>query len=390
MTEGDMLFDPIVRNKLWFAEGIGVWHGTVQMNNQWSDGITWNSQNTGIEQLVAYTIISPPGGSILVGSGDRPVFYIDDPDRYPTNHGPDNENAIISGFALDYAASAPNFIAGIFNWIGKERSAYSIDGGKNWKQFLSKPADAVSGKIGGSIAVSTPLNIVWVAGNNGNPYYTLDGGKTWHAISIPGIPTTGETGWIYAYFLDRHIVAADRVISATFYLYNYRRGLYRSTDGGANWTLVKPGQIAPFSGFNAKLKSVPGQAGHLFFTSGQLGNPGDPKPNEAGLFMHSTDGGRVWKPIPKVREVYDFGFGKPEEAGDYPALYIVGWVNRQYGVWRSNDRGNNWTQIGKWPGGSLDQVKSVQGDMNRYGRVYVGFSGSGYAYGDSAAVRDRR
>jgi hypothetical protein len=30
-------------------------------------------------------------------------------------------------------------------------------------------------------------------------------------------------------------------------------------------------------------------------------------------------------------------------------------------------------------------VKVVAGDPNIYGRVYVGFSGSGYAYGDPAS-----
>lgn len=390
MSEGDMLYDPTTPNKLWFAEGIGVWYANVPADTLWSTGITWNSRNAGIEQLVAYTIISPPGGKPLVGSGDRPVFYIDNPDVYPSVHGPDNENAIISGFALDYSATAPNFVAGIFNWPGKERSAYSTDGGRTWKQFVSKPADAVEGRIGGCIAVSTPSNIVWVAGNNGNPYYTKDGGATWLQISLPGVPTSGTTGWIFAYFLDRHIVAADRAKSGTFYLYNYLKGLYRSSDEGDSWTLVKRGQIAPWSGFNAKLKSVPGRSGHLFFTAGQLGNPGDPKPNPAGSFMRSTDGGTRWTPIPNVREVYDFGFGKAATSDGYPTIYIAGWVNREYGVWESDNQGDSWTQIGKWPTGSLDYVKAVQGDMNIYGRVYVGFSGSGYAYGDRANGQPRR
>src|SRR5262249_34417862 len=37
-------------------------------------------------------------------------------------------------------------------------------------------------------------------------------------------------------------------------------------------------------------------------------------------------------------------------------------------------------QIGTFPNNSLDQIKTISGDPNIYGQVYVGFSGSGYAY----------
>lgn len=55
----------------------------------------------------------------------------------------------------------------------------------------------------------------------------------------------------------------------------------------------------------------------------------------------------------------------------------------EYGIFRSDDEGQTWKQIGKFPLNSIDFVKSVSGDMNIYGRVYVGFSGSGFAYADT-------
>ena len=36
--------------------------------------------------------------------------------------------------------------------------------------------------------------------------------------------------------------------------------------------------------------------------------------------------------------------------------------------------------IGTWPNDSLDQIKTITGDPDIYGQVYVGFTGSGYAY----------
>src|SRR5262249_47498733 len=95
MSEGDMLFDPIVPNRLWFAEGIGVWYTDVQSTSTPPASITFTSQSAGIEQLVANQIVAPPGGKPIVASWDRPVFYVNDPDVYPSTHGPDNQNAIM-------------------------------------------------------------------------------------------------------------------------------------------------------------------------------------------------------------------------------------------------------------------------------------------------------
>jgi photosystem II stability/assembly factor-like uncharacterized protein len=97
--------------------------------------------------------------------------------------------------------------------------------------------------------------------------------------------------------------------------------------------------------------------------------------------MHSTDRGKTWAPIPNVIEVYAFGLGKEAPTGTYPTIFIVGYVGGEYGIWRSTNEGGSWTQIGEWPMGSLDEIKTVEGDKDVYGTVYVGFSGSGYAYG---------
>ena len=378
MSDGDLLFDPVVPDRLWFAEGIGVWYTDVPKTSTPPTSITFTSQSAGIEQLVANQVIAPPGGKPVLASGDRPAFYVDDPDVFPSTHGPDNEQAIVMGWALDYASTDPTFIAGLFNWWGVEKSAYSTNGGRTWTSFATYPPTIINGKLGGSIAASSPANIIWVPSNNASPYYTKDGGMTWAPITFFGVGAIGETGWGRTFDLRRHIVAADRVAAGTFYIYNYLTGLSRSTDGGATWTLVYPGHIAPWSGMHATLQSVPGHAGHLFFTSGPQGNPGDahPAPNP---FMRSMDGGKTWTAIPDVLEVRAFGFGA--NVSDYPAIFIAGWVNRTYGIWQSDDNGQSWTKIGVFPLGSLDKVTTIDGDKNRRGKVYIGFSGSGYAYG---------
>lgn len=376
MGVGDMLPDPVKRGRLWFAEGIGVWYTDLPTTATSPNSVTFTSQSAGIEQLVANQVIAPPGGKPLVASWDRPVFYVDNPDIYPSTHGPNNHNSLVMGWSLDYASTNPAFIVGIFNWWNVEQSAYSADGGRSWLPFSTYPPATANGKIGGGIAASTPTNLVWVPANNSEPYYTKDGGTSWNKISIPDVPTNGATGWGWGYFLRRQIVAADRVTPSTFYMYNYLTGLYRSSNGGADWTLIHPHEIAPFSNFNAELRTVPGHAGELFFTSGSQGTPSHPADSH---FMRSINGGSIWMAVPDVLEVRAFGFGKARTG--YPTIYIVGWVHRIYGIWRSTDNAQTWDRIGEFPIGSLDAVTTIDGDKNVYGTVYVGFAGSGYAYG---------
>jgi photosystem II stability/assembly factor-like uncharacterized protein len=374
MSNGDMRFDPVQPNLLWFAEGIGVWHTTPPRTHT---AYIWRSQTYGIEQLVANEIVSPPGGNPLAASWDRAVFLIGSPDVFPSSHGPSRDAPIRHGWALDYASADPAFIAGVFNLGASDQSGYSADGGRTWTPFPALPSGS---NAGGGIAASTSANFVWAPSNNGTPSYTKDRGATWTRIVLPGAPATGDTGWGWAYYLDRHIVTADRVRIGVFYMYNSLKGLYRSVDGGATWSLVKAGEIAPFSGFNAKLRSVPGHAGHLFFTSGQQGSPTDRHPAQ-NPFMRSTNGGETWSPVFNVREVYAFGFGAAKPGAAYPSIYIAGWVENVWGIWRSTDNAQTWARIGDFPLNSLDGVKTVEGDANTYGTVYIGFGGSGYAYG---------
>jgi hypothetical protein len=98
--------------------------------------------------------------------------------------------------------------------------------------------------------------------------------------------------------------------------------------------------------------------------------------------MRSTDGGVTWTPVPGTSEILDFGFGAPFPGYNYPAIYIAGWLNGVFGVYRSDDNAQTWNFLGEFPLGSLDQISTLTGDANVPGRVYVGFSGSGYAYGD--------
>jgi hypothetical protein len=378
MSSGGVVFDPLVQGKIWQSAGVGVWETTVSGNLTWNMPVVWNSHSIGIEQLVANEILAPSGVDPIFASWDRPFFTMPDLDEFATGY---SGGGFSMGWSVDYASNDPKFIVGISDWWGQENSGFSADGGKTWQKFAGLPSFALN-SVGGSIAASSSTNFIWVPAGGSAPAYTLDGGKTWVDINIPGQTDWGQIH--HAYYLSRTTITADRTLPNTFYLYDVGSGVYRTTDGGVNWTKMHTGQVSDWSYWNAKIEAVPGSAGELYFTSGAQG--GDPTKAPPLIdFKHSTDGGATWQAIAGV-QVSTFGFGAAEAAGGPATVYIVGTVNGKYGIWYSADSAQTWTQIGERPMGSLDGIKSISGDMDQFGMVYVGFGGSGYAYLDFANV----
>src|SRR5262249_9407266 len=220
-------------------------------------------------------------------------FYINDVNAYPASYGPVDSANIVAGWSIDYASSNPSFLVGIADWWGREESGYSTDGGRTWTPFATEIPGAGSSFIGGTIAASSTTNFIWAPAGRNQPYYTTNGGQTWSPVSLPGNPSLANFDW--AYYLDTRTVTADRVLSNTFYLYDPGYGVYKSSNGGATWSLVYNGNngfgsqfngyLVPFSVYNNELMSVPGEASNLFFTGGW--QSGDTSTNK---FMRSSDG----------------------------------------------------------------------------------------------------
>lgn len=375
MSTGGIVFDPLVQGKLWQSAGVGVWQAQLPSTlMQWNTEIVWNSQSRGIEQLVANDIVASAGGTPVFASWDRPLFAMENLDTYNTTY---SGGSFSMAWSVDYASSKPTFLVGISDWFGStENSGYSADGGKTWQKFEGLPSWAMN-TVGGSIAASTDKNFIWVTTGNQPPAYTLDGGKTWTNVNIAGV-----TDWTEVhrdYHLARTTIAADRVLANTFYLYDTNTGLYRTSDGGVSWTKVYSGQVGSWTYWNAKIEAVPGSAGELYFTSGPQGS--DYTNPEAVPLMHSKDGGATWQALDNVKPL-TFGYGAPATAGGPATIYVAGFVNGDYGIWYSSDAAKTWVKIGEHPMGSLDTIKTISGDMDHFGLVYVGFGGSGYAYLD--------
>lgn len=370
LSTGGTAFSATTPNELIISAGTGVWNVTIPSAPPIGT-LTYADMSVGIENLVANSIIVPPGGDPVLASWDRPFFRIDRLHAYPMTYGPVNSDNIVAGWSVDYASSNPNFLVGLADWWGTEETGFSTNGGRTWTNFPAAIQGAGSSFMGGTIAASTPKNIIWAPADGNNPYYTRDGGKTWSPVSLPGV--SSWSGFDWAYFLNTRTVTADRVQLNTFYL--YYNGVYKTTDGGQSWTEVSA-SLEPYA-YNSSIQSVPGKKGNLFFTGGIQGNGTNP-PSWAGFYM-SSDFGSTWITIPNVLDVINFGFGAPAQGQSYPTIYIVGYVNNVYGIWQSTNLSQGWTQIGTIPTGELDQISTIAGDPNT-GNVYVGFGGGGYAY----------
>ncbi len=394
-TTSDVRFDPLRKGRLWVGQGFGVWKADVADTDT---GIRWLAESRGIEQLVVNDIVAPPGGAPVVAAWDQGLFYKDKPDVFAARRGPTRR--FNSAWDVDASAYRTGFLAAAVSdhrfCCGGDglniQSGYSLNGGRSWVRFPTQPTPPGSNPADdyrfafGSIAVSANTSrIVWMPAGDGVPATTGDFGKTWTFASFPP-PDPGESaGWNGGFYLNRKILAADRVVSNRFYVVNTsfntttyapgkNAGVWRSNDGGRTWEQVFKGKLTDWAIWNAKLVAMPGRTGNLFFTPGKLdGDPDIP-------LMRSEDGGRTWLPVASVSKVHAIGFGAPRNADGPAAIYVAGSVNDQYGIWRSADNGATWQGMG-YPNQSLDTVSTIDGDKRTFGVVYVGFTGSGAAYG---------
>jgi photosystem II stability/assembly factor-like uncharacterized protein len=379
MASAGFVFDPVLPDRVWFAQGIGVWYADIGSGTPSS--LVWHSQGRGIEELVVNQIVKiPSGGPILVAVWDRQLFRQYTPDTYPTRHYPNNTFGAC--WSLASLASNPNFIVVLDQW-GGDLSYKSTDAGATATTMPALgPAMIAAGGAGGSyygghIAVASTTNFVYVPGADAFlPLYTKDGGTTWTAITLPA-PSPGAAGWSIAQYAKRHICDADTVTANKFYLYNYTKGLYVSSNSGDTWTLVNPnidlgalGSAA--TAFSAKLRNIPGKAGELIFTSGADG--------QAPPFIRSANGGVAWSVInASMQNVFAFGFGKTAAGQSYPAIFVYGQYSGTYGYYRSDDNGASWINIFDttyW----LDPPTTIEGDPDVFGRFYVGHGGTGCRY----------
>ena len=188
----------------------------------------------------------------------------------------------------------------------------------------------------------------------GGIFKSTDGGLTWKPM---GLEKTEHIGRIAVHPTNPNIVYVAALGAA--WRSNPERGLYRTTDGGQTWKLVK--FISDKSGF-VDVAIHPKNPNIVFATSWERrrtpyslfsGGPG------SGLWK-STDGGETWAEVKgggfpagyKGRMSLDLNLANPDiiymmiEAAANSTGPIVGERSpKNNGLWKSTDGGATWTQM---------------------------------------------
>ena len=328
---------------------------------------------------------------MVAAAADRQGFLFSDLNA--ARRAPLIDGRFAGGTSIDYSGGSPEHLA----WVGaehhlaaepsrRERGAYSADGGRTWTQFEGMN----SALFGGEIAVSAtdPDVLVWVPTHYTSPtaylddpvgiYVSQDAGNSWTFQDAPG---GSDALHRYLWWFTRRALAADRVTGA-FYLMSDEGRFFASSDDAATWTEAEHAPPCVESNdchVHGQVQAEPGSAGHLVASVGA-----------GGLYSTDDAGATEWEKLPGVQEGRAFGFGAPLPGSAEQTIFLYGRANgdERFGLYRSSDAGASWELISTAPLGIYGEVTTVTGDPDRPGRVYVGFDGNGFGYGDDPALSE--
>ncbi|HEV7298316.1 MAG TPA: fibronectin type III domain-containing protein [Tepidisphaeraceae bacterium] len=420
--------DPNNANRAWTSDYYRVW----RTDNLSATTPTFISDSNGYESIVSIGVSSQPAG------GNRFVHYFSDVGGVTygdlgqaPNPGRDTTKAPFIGLGdtSGYAFSEGNVNFQAFVGEGNRRDGaiggYTVDG-TNWLPFGAGGAGMPGltygtrsttyhqGKVavgargpGGQVPVagqpSTYPNMVYVPGSQHVPRYaTFDA-----AGNISWNDSTGALPGMGGGYQERgELVAADASDPNLFYLTYGNTDVYRSTDGGRNWSKVnRVGIYGAAGGVINDVRAMPlwvdgsgATRGRREVWVGNWGQYNNHNGQDGGLFR-STDAATGLTRVANIDNVQAFSFGKPAPGRSNPALYVLGRVNANgtfaRGIFRSDDAtatttadaaGATWVKIydsatyatginhGEW--------LRMAADRQTYGRVYVGTLGRGAWVGE--------
>lgn len=390
--------------RVWFCTGYSIlWIDLLSKTAADGSWVTAHSIAIGTESTdgnYTRTINSSSYPKPLCAVDDLQVFQIANPDAAPAQGTPSprSRSTNASAWSMDVSESVPGLVCTLCDGYyvnAGTASGYSLDGGTTWTLFPTAPWTNTSGPggnlgtYGGQITCTDRNHFLAVSIQSSvTPIYSADGGSTWNVTS--GLPT-GH----WAAFFGRSVNFCNDA-GGNMYAYFNPGGVYRSTNGGANFSNMSTRTDICSNMGSMQFRSVPGQTGYLFITCGfswpGSGGGSYPSTGTTNQFWYSTNGGATWTQVPNVSDVWCFGFGQPYPGKSVPTLWIYGFagpggVQKKWGIWRSNDlgvSGNDWTRAVYWDGGvniGEGSPVSLSGDMNDYKKCYISYPGGGFRYG---------
>jgi xyloglucan-specific exo-beta-1,4-glucanase len=376
----DIEIDPSNREHIMHITGGGIW----ETWNASSTTPNWDAPINNLEETGTEALITPPAGAsykFVNSAGDIGTWLQTDLATHPTR-GPTPDWS--HGYGADMAWSDSNYVAAIgqLNLTQTQVGYWSGDGGSTWSQFPSNaPGATTANAFEASIAVTARNNVVWAPANT-VPSYTTNNGARWASTNLPALPGVG----IYRAY---HVVA-DRRNPNKVYAYdsggafwNSTTGkVYVSTDGGHTFTLSQgsvSANMAP-NGFRQTSIAVnPNAEGDIWLADGNT-------------VYHSLNSGATWTKLANFASVWSVNswpdlqgasavtLGKAATGSTYSAaVYVVGTVNGVWGVYRSDNGGSTWARFND-DAHQYGGIRTIAGDWNAYGRLYVSAPGRGVVY----------
>lgn len=336
--------------------------------------LKWAPWTEGVEQTAIITLTSPTGGAHLVsGFGDLAGFVHQDLSQSPQ---PTFANPYLSNTNnIDYAGQAPMILVRSGSlYENRPRDAtlgWSNDGGMSWQPVrtpaisaakdeparrydLKGDAAIITSADGGIFIIATPV-----------PLLTRDHGASWEPVK--GLNRDAQP-------------ISDKVDPQLFYAVDFPGNrLLASSDGARSFMPVAgkglPADLGParihWREQQYRLVASPYRAGDLWFHIGDA-------------LWHSIDGGQSFEQSSGALKIDLFGLGKPADGSRVAAIYAIGALDGNKGVYRSLDGGKAWVRINDDDHQWGLRFRVISGDPRIFGRVYIGTDGRGVMYGDPA------
>jgi photosystem II stability/assembly factor-like uncharacterized protein len=250
----------------------------------------------------------------------------------------------------------------------------TVNGGITWEPIFDDEGSYAIGSV--TLDPNNP-HVVWVGTGENNSqrsvafgdgvYKSLDGGQNWTNV---GLEDSAHIGMITIDPRDSDVV----FVAAMGPLWNSGgdRGLYKTTDGGETWERVL--HVSDNTGIH-EIHMDPRDPDVLYAAAYQrrrhvwtLINGGP----ESGIYK-STDGGATWRELAEGLPEVDMGkIGMDISPVDPDVIYAVIEAQRdEGGFFRSTDRGETWEKMSDYVSGSPQYYNEIFADPHDVDRVYA-------------------
>lgn len=273
--------------------------------------------------------------------------------------------------------------AGEVRWDNAPKALTNTDGDPQLFNYYAGSVRLSGGRI--AVSATDPDNLVWMP-ISGTMHYSVNRGASWSpSVGAPvnkilgvygnGSSSTEENG---------QPLAADRG-NGYFYAVNFSgsfHSVYRSTNGGKNWTQVST--INNGGTFNFRSPQIVAAP-----PSPACPNGGDVWVCDDNEYNNSASGGGLWRSIDSassgswvkiagVSRASQVSFGKSQSGVGY-TVFVHGTIaNPQSvyvkGIYRSDDYGLSWSRLAD---PTINEILTLNGDRQNFGKVFIGTGGRG-------------